>query len=286
MSNLVKVAIVTGSNRGIGHSIVKGLAKSFDGDVYLTSRDESAGKTATEELKKEGYERVKYHQLDIDDLNSIQRLASFIKEKYNGLDLLVNNAAIAYKAASKAGFDEQAEVSVRVNYTDTLNVCDALFPLLRPHARVVNVSSRAGMLKACRDPEMRAKLVSEDLTINEITKILNTFVEAAKNGTNEKIATTAYGMSKVGVTAATRVHQNIFNGDSREDILINCCCPGLVATNMSSYNGKPVDEGAITPLFLALLPINANGPKGELWAEKKPVDWTDLNWTWQSITNN
>ena len=63
---------------------------------------------------------------------------------------------------------------------------------------------------------------------------------------------------------------------------MNACCPGFVSTNMSSFNprGKPVDEGAITPLFLALLPENASGPKGELYAEKKRVEWTDLDWTW------
>lgn len=38
--------------------------------------------------------------------------------------------------------------------------------------------------------------------------------------------------------------------------------------------------GAITPLYLALLPENASGPKGELYAEKERVDWSDLNWTW------
>jgi carbonyl reductase 1 len=37
MSNLTKVAIVTGSNRGIGFEIVKGICKSdFKGVVYLT----------------------------------------------------------------------------------------------------------------------------------------------------------------------------------------------------------------------------------------------------------
>jgi hypothetical protein len=41
-----------------------------------------------------------------------------------------------------------------VNYTGTINLCDALFPLLRPHSRVVNVSSRAGMLKVCKDASM------------------------------------------------------------------------------------------------------------------------------------
>lgn len=36
MSNLVKIAVVTGSNKGIGYAIVKGLAREYPGKVYLT----------------------------------------------------------------------------------------------------------------------------------------------------------------------------------------------------------------------------------------------------------
>ena len=35
-----RVAVVTGSNKGIGLAIVRSLCKKFDGDVVLTSRDE------------------------------------------------------------------------------------------------------------------------------------------------------------------------------------------------------------------------------------------------------
>lgn len=276
-----KVAIVTGSNRGIGHSIVKGLAKSFDGVVYLTARNVEDGKKAAEEFKNQGY-NVNFHQLNIDDIQSIRKFAEYIKDKYKGLDLLVNNAAFAYKSSSNAPFSEQAEVTIRINYTGTINMCDAFFPLLRPHARVVHVSSRVGMLKIVKDAGMRDKFSSETATISEITALLNKFVESAKNGTNQSIATTAYGMSKVGVTAATRVQQRLFNKDSREDIIVNACCPGFVSTNMTNHskNGKPVDEGAITPLYLALLPPNVDGPKGDFYAEKKRVEWTNLNWSW------
>lgn len=123
--------------------------------------------------------------------------------------------------------------------------------------------------------------MSEDCTIDEITDIMNKFVNAAKNGTNRSISTNVIGMSKVGVTAATKVQQRLFNKDShRDDIIVNCCCPGLVSTNMSNYRGIPVDEGAITPVYLSLLPENVNEPKGELWAEKERVEWSDLNWQW------
>ena len=37
------VAIVTGSNKGIGFGIVRALSKKYPGDVYLTSRDEEKG---------------------------------------------------------------------------------------------------------------------------------------------------------------------------------------------------------------------------------------------------
>ena len=48
------------------------------------------------ELAAEGLQ-AHFHQLDIDNLDSIKSFAAYIKNKYNGLDILVNNAAIAYK---------------------------------------------------------------------------------------------------------------------------------------------------------------------------------------------
>jgi carbonyl reductase 1 len=85
----------------------------------------------------------------------------------------------------------------------------------------------------------------------------------------------AYGMSKVGLTAATRIQQRLIDQDkTREDIVINACCPGYVATDMSSFKGHlTIDEGAITPTYLALLPENIKTPRGEFLAEKQIVEW-------------
>ena len=44
-----------------------------------------------------------------------------------------------------------------------------------------------------------------------------------------------YVVSKVGVSALTRVHQRYFNSDSREDIAVNSCHPGWVDTDMTSH---------------------------------------------------
>jgi carbonyl reductase 1 len=48
-----KVAVVTGSNKGIGFAIVKGLLQqNFGGDVLLTARSEERGLAAVEQLQK------------------------------------------------------------------------------------------------------------------------------------------------------------------------------------------------------------------------------------------
>jgi len=53
MSSIGKrVAVVTGSNKGIGFAIVKALCSQFDGDVILAARDEGRGADAVEKLKK------------------------------------------------------------------------------------------------------------------------------------------------------------------------------------------------------------------------------------------
>ncbi|KFV93180.1 CBR1 reductase, partial [Calonectris borealis] len=139
MSN-VPVAVVTGSNKGIGFAIVRALCKQFPGDVYLTARDPGRGQEAVAKLQEEGL-RALFHQLDIDDLQSIRALRDFLKEKYGGLNVLVNNAGIAFKVHDTTPFAVQAEVTLKTNFFGTRNVCTELLPLVKPYGKC-NITSR------------------------------------------------------------------------------------------------------------------------------------------------
>jgi len=271
-----KVALVTGSNKGIGFAIVRALCKQFDGLVYLTARNEELGLKAVKELENEGLKPA-YLQLDIDNQESINNAAAFIKQKHGGLDILINNAAIAFKVADTTPFHTQAEISIRINFYGTLNVCNSFFPLLRSHARVVNVSSRAGPLSAIKDEKIRHKLTNDNATTDDIIQVLERFVQASKENKHQELGfpNSAYGTSKIGVTALTRVQQRLLQKDAtRSDIIVNACCPGYVATDMSSFKGHlTIDQGAITPVYLALIPENASGPRGEFVADKQVQKW-------------
>ena len=150
------VAIVTGSNKGIGFGIVRSLCKKFDGDVILTSRNEEKGKDAVNVLNIEGL-NPKFHLLDICSEKSVIDLRDFLMENYGGIDVLVNNAGVAFTDdlnnffADKLTrdiitFGHQARVTLDTNYWATKKACEILFPILKPGARVVNVSSTAGYL--------------------------------------------------------------------------------------------------------------------------------------------
>ncbi|XP_075537402.1 carbonyl reductase [NADPH] 1-like isoform X2 [Dermacentor variabilis] len=267
---------VTGGNKGIGFSIVKFLCQRFDGDVFLTARDETRGKAAVAELNKQLL-HPKFHQLDIDDLDSIKRLRDFLKRTYGGLDVLVNNAGIAFKVSSTAPFAEQAEVTVKTNFFGTLNVCKELFPLLRPHARVVNLSSVCGMLKRIPGDEVKRRLKNPDITLEELCGLMKEFVQAAKEGKNDEKGWghSAYNASKVGITVLSFIQQREFNADPREDLVVNAVHPGYVDTDMTSHKGPLTpDQGADAPTYLALLPPNIKSPKGEfVWNDRTVTPW-------------
>ena len=274
-----RVAVVTGGNKGIGFEIVRELCSKFEGVVYLTARDEKRGLDACEKLRSEGCKNPpKFHQLDIASEESIRNFRDYVKEKHNGLDVLVNNAGMAYGLKSTVPFSEQAENTIRVNFTGTLNVCNLLFPLLKPHARVVNFTSMVAryVMKKVNNESLRSELTRADMKRSELVNLVQQFVHATKTGDHESKGwpTQAYGVSKLGLNILTTIQARDLPYDRETDILINSCCPGWCRTDMAGQAAtKSAAEGAVTPVFLALIPPGHGEPHGKFYEDLKESSW-------------
>ncbi|XP_028399747.1 carbonyl reductase [NADPH] 1-like [Dendronephthya gigantea] len=272
-----RVAVVTGGNKGIGYEIVKELCSKFAGIVYLTARDKDRGLAACERLVMEGCKNPpKFHQLDIASEESVEKFRDHIKETYQGLDVLVNNAGMAYKKKSTAPFAEQAENTIKVNFLGTLNLCKSLFPLLKPHARVVNVASMAGMLRRITTESLKDELTRPDITESELVGLIQQFVDATKAGDHESKGwpTQSYAVSKLALNILTTIQARDRPYDKDTDVLINSCCPGWCRTDMAGPNAtKSAAEGAETPVFLALIPPRSEQPHGKFYFELKEISW-------------
>ncbi|XP_048244190.1 carbonyl reductase [NADPH] 1-like [Haliotis rufescens] len=235
---------VTGSNKGVGFAVVRALCKSYHGDVFLTSRGVGRGQAAIADLNKEGLQ-PKFHQLDINDRSSVDQLKSFLQTTYGGLDVLVNNAGIAYKKAHPAPFSERAEVTCKTNFWATLDVCRVLFPLLRPHASIPPCHST---ITEC-STAVQGRFKDPSLTMNGLEKIMQKFVDCALLcAVLSRQVNTRTMDSQTRRASCPRsgsfIQDREIRKDSREDIVINTCCSGSVTTDMSSHQGtKTIDEG-------------------------------------------
>lgn len=88
----------------------------------------------------------------------------------------------------------------------------------------------------------------------------------------------AYGVSKVAVSALTRIQQREFDQKRPgDDIVVNSVHPGYVDTDMTSHKGQlTIDQGADAPAWLALLPPNVKEPRGGyVWHTRDIADWVN-----------
>lgn len=102
---------------------------------------------------------------------------------------------------------------------------------------------------------------TENLTREKIDEVLKEFLKDYKEGSLKikgwPTFASAYAMSKAALNAYTRLMAKKFNPHFH----INSVCPGFVKTDMTNNTGSlSIDEGAETPVMLALLPNN--GPSG------------------------
>eukprot|EP00696_Hemimastix_kukwesjijk_P017910 gnl/Hemi2/6698_TR2284_c0_g1_i2.p4 gnl/Hemi2/6698_TR2284_c0_g1~~gnl/Hemi2/6698_TR2284_c0_g1_i2.p4 ORF type:complete len:116 (-),score=26.96 gnl/Hemi2/6698_TR2284_c0_g1_i2:168-515(-) len=110
--------------------------------------------------------------------------------------------------------------------------------------------------------------------LDAASALMEEFIAAVKRGDYAQLGwpKTTYGVSKLGLNCITRVFARQMAAEAR-GILVNCCCPGYVATDMSSHMGPlTTEQGSETPTMLALLPADAD-ISGRFWKEGQVRDW-------------
>lgn len=231
---MIKTALVTGANRGIGKEIVRQLLdKGYK--VILTARSEEKAKKACEDL---GNPEHLYHtRLDATDQNSVDEAEGFTYETFGYLNVLVNNAAINYDSGKTPSITDinYAKETFDTNFFGVWRVCNAFIPLLKKadYGNIVNVSSGAGSL----------------------------------HGMSSNVP--AYGTSKAALNALTI---KLADELKSNNILVNAGGPGWVRTDMGGDNApRSIEEGAASIVWIAEL--EAGGPTGKFFRDGKEVGW-------------
>jgi protochlorophyllide reductase len=137
-----RIALVTGANSGLGLETARALA-SHGATVVLGCRSRARAEAARRELLPTATGPIDLLDLDLADLESVDRAAAELAERYGRLDLLINNAGVMAppRRFTRQGF----ELQFGTNHLGHFALTRALLPLLRRRegARVVTVTSGA-----------------------------------------------------------------------------------------------------------------------------------------------
>ncbi|MFQ5789752.1 MAG: SDR family oxidoreductase [Acidobacteriota bacterium] len=139
-----KVAVVTGSTRGIGRAIAEALARQ-GAEVVLCARREETVRRAVGEMKRQGL-RARGKACDVRKYRDIDSFMGFAAETTGGLDILVNNAGVGAFAHISDLSPEVWDQVIDTNLTGVFYACHAALPHLRRRGsgHIINVSSLAG----------------------------------------------------------------------------------------------------------------------------------------------
>jgi len=135
-----RTALITGANSGLGLETARALAAK-GARVLLACRSQAKAEASCRELSAAPGAELHPLELDLSDLNSVQRAADSVANRWGALDLLINNAGVM--APPRQLSAQGLELQFAVNHLGHFALTLQLLPLLRPDARVVHVSSGA-----------------------------------------------------------------------------------------------------------------------------------------------
>jgi len=233
MQSDIKIALITGANKGIGFEIARQLGKKGF-YIILSGRDEEKIYHASENIHKQGIS-VEPLIMDISDKSSIEKAKKTISRMGIKLSVLVNNAAILLKEDTNIFQDISIlEKTLQTNVYGTIQVTQALLPYIENGGRIVNISSGGGSLTDSTGGWSPAYCVSKTL-LNSVTKQMAYFLAERK-------------------------------------MKVNAVCPGWVQTDMGGKNApRSVEKGAETPVWLCTEAPEQY--TGLFFRDKQVIDW-------------
>ncbi len=197
-----KVALITGSSRGIGKQIAIKLAKNgYNIVVNYVNKNEEVEKTI-EELKQFGVEILEA-QGDISNYEQSEKIVNSTIEKFGQIDVLVNNAGITKDMLIMRMKKEDFTKVIDVNLVGTFNITKNVIPhmMKKRTGRIINISSVVGI--------------------------------------SGNAGQCNYAASKAGIIGFTK---SLAKELASRNILVNAVAPGFIETNMTDVLQENVKE--------------------------------------------
>ncbi len=142
-----KVAIVTGSSRGMGRAMALGLAREGASVVVTSHRHPEKGQEVAHELEKLGG-RALHIQADVSAKADVQRLVQATLDKFGRIDILINNAGIHIGAAFIEESEEMWWELFKINVMGVVLPTQAVVPHMieRGKGKIVITASKAAVV--------------------------------------------------------------------------------------------------------------------------------------------
>ncbi|MBN8996886.1 MAG: SDR family oxidoreductase [Rhizobiales bacterium] len=136
-----RIALVTGSSKGIGRALAEGLAR-HGATVVLNGRSKAAVDEATAALKAAGLP-VHAAVFDVTDPKSVNEAVEAIERDVGPIEILVNNAGMQFRTPLEDFPDERWEELLRTNVSSVFYVGKAVarHMIKRGHGKIINIAS-------------------------------------------------------------------------------------------------------------------------------------------------